>query len=218
MRALGPIDLDPDAMVRRGKPLVFALCLLPLVIVAWQAVDGSIGPNAVEAVLHVTGLWALRMLLVTLAVTPLRQLTGQAWLVRFRRMLGLFAFFYAALHLTVYLVLDRALMWEEIVHDIAERPYITVGFAALVLMLPLAVTSTRGWVKRLGRRWKALHRLIYPIAVLGVLHFVWLVKADLRQPLIYAALLAVLLGLRMPWKEWLGRLPRPFARVAQERR
>lgn len=212
------LNLNPDNAVRWGKPLVFVLCLLPLGLLAWQVADGSIGPNAVEAVLHFTGLWALRLLLVTLAVTPLRQLTGQAWLVRFRRMLGLFAFFYALLHLLVYLVLDRALMWDEIIHDIAERPYITVGFAALVMLVPLAVTSTRGWVKRLGRRWKSLHTLIYPIAVLGVLHFIWLVKADLREPLIYAGLLVVLLAARVPWKEWRGRLGGPFERLAQARR
>ena len=197
---------------------MFVLCLLPLGLLAWQVADGSIGPNAVEAVLHFTGLWALRLLLVTLAVTPLRLLTGQAWLVRFRRMLGLFAFFYAMLHLTVYLVLDRSLMWDEIIRDIAERPYITVGFAALVMMVPLAVTSTRGWVKRLGKRWKTLHKLVYPIAVLGVLHFIWLVKADLREPLIYAGLLLVLLAVRVPWKDWKGRLQGPFARLAQARR
>ena len=211
-------NLNPDMAVRWGKPLVFLLCLLPLGLLTWRVADGSIGANAVEAVLHFTGLWALRLLLVTLAVTPLRLLTGQAWLVRFRRMLGLFAFFYAMLHLTVYLVLDRSLMWDEIIRDIAERPYITVGFAALVMMVPLAVTSTRGWVIRLGKRWKTLHKLIYPIAVLGVLHFIWLVKADLREPLIYAGLLLVLLAVRVPWKDWRGRLPGPFARLAQARR
>ena len=139
-------------------------------------------------------------MLVTLAVTPLRRLTGLGWLLRFRRMLGLFAFFYAALHLAVYLVLDRELAWSEIVTDLSKRPYIMVGFAAFVLLVPLAVTSTRGWVKRLGRRWQLLHRSVYLIAILGVLHFLWLVKADLLEPLIYAAVLAGLLAFRVPWR------------------
>ncbi|WP_295437201.1 sulfite oxidase heme-binding subunit YedZ [uncultured Thiodictyon sp.] len=185
--------------MRYGKPLVFLLCLLPLALLGWRIAAGRLGANPVEAVLHFTGAWGLRLLLVTLAVTPLRRLTGRGWLLRFRRMLGLFAFFYVVLHVAVYLVLDRGLAWEEIVTDLAKRPYIMVGFAAFVLLVPLAVTSTRGWVRRLGRRWQLLHRSVYLIAVLGVLHFLWLVKADLREPLIYAAVLAVLLAARVPW-------------------
>ncbi len=188
-----------SAAVRYGKPLVFLLCLLPLALLGWRIAAGRLGANPVEAVLHFTGAWGLRLLLVTLAVTPLRRLTGRGWLLRFRRMLGLFAFFYVVLHVAVYLVLDRGLAWEEIVTDLAKRPYIMVGFAAFVLLVPLAVTSTRGWVRRLGRRWQLLHRSVYLIAVLGVLHFLWLVKADLREPLIYAAVLAVLLAARVPW-------------------
>ncbi|WP_295454217.1 protein-methionine-sulfoxide reductase heme-binding subunit MsrQ [uncultured Thiodictyon sp.] len=191
--------LKPDTAVRYGKPLVFALCLLPLALMVWLAAVDRLGANPVEAVLHFTGDFALRLLLFTLAVTPLRRLTGLAWLVRFRRMLGLFAFFYALLHFTVYLALDRSLDWGEVVTDLAKRPYIMVGFAAFVLLVPLAVTSTRGWVRRLGRRWQQLHRFVYLIAVLGVLHFFWLVKADVREPLIYAAVLAVLLAARLPW-------------------
>jgi len=188
-----------SAAVRYGKPLVFLLCLLPLALLVWRIAAGRLGANPVEAVLHFTGAWGLRLLLVTLAVTPLRRLTGRGWLLRFRRMLGLFAFFYVVLHVAVYLVLDRGLAWDEIVTDLSKRPYIMVGFAAFVLLVPLAVTSTRGWVRRLGRRWQLLHRSVYLIAVLGVLHFLWLVKADLREPLIYAAVLAVLLAARVPW-------------------
>ena len=188
-----------SAAVRYGKPLVFLLCLLPLALLVWRIAAGRLGANPVEAVLHFTGAWGLRLLLVTLAITPLRRLTGRGWLLRFRRMLGLFAFFYVVLHVTVYLVLDRGLAWDEIVTDLSKRPYIMVGFAAFVLLVPLAVTSTRGWVRRLGRRWQLLHRSVYLIAVLGVLHFLWLVKADLREPLIYAAVLAVLLAARVPW-------------------
>jgi len=191
--------LSQAVAVRWGKPLVFLLCLLPLALLAGRIAAGRLGANPVEEVLHFTGDWALRLLLVTLAVTPLRRLTGLGWLLRFRRMLGLFAFFYALLHFTVYLVLDRTLDWGEIVADLSKRPYIMVGFAAFVLLVPLAVTSTRGWVRRLGRRWQVLHRSVYLIAILGVLHFLWLVKADLREPLIYAGVLAVLLAFRVPW-------------------
>lgn len=191
---------NAQTVVRLGKPLVFLLCLGPLLILVWRIASNGLGPNPVEAVLHFTGLWALRLLLVTLAVTPLRRLTGLPWLLRFRRMLGLFAFVYAALHFTAYLVLDRALVWEEILRDLTERPYITLGFFALVLLVPLAITSTRGWMRRLGRRWQQLHRIVYVIAILGVLHFLWLVKADLREPLLYAALLGGLLAARLPWE------------------
>ena len=198
--------LTVERVLRVGKPLVFLLCLVPVLVLVWQVMANRLGPNPVETVVHFTGIWALRLLLVTLAVTPLRRLTGLGWLLRFRRMLGLFAFFYAALHFTAYLVLDRALMWQEIVRDLTERPYIMVGFAALVLLVPLAVTSTRGWVRRLGRRWQRLHRAVYLIAILGVLHFVWLVKADIREPLIYGGVLAGLLAFRLPWGRWLQRV------------
>lgn len=190
---------DGGAAIRLGKPLVFLLCLAPLLVLGWRIGSDALGPNPVETVLHFTGLWALRMLLVTLAVTPLRRLTGLSWLLRFRRMLGLFAFFYAALHFAVYLVLDRTLVWGEILRDLTERPYITLGFLALVLLVPLAITSTRGWMRRLGRRWQRLHRIVYVVAVLGVLHFLWLVKADLQEPLIYGTLLGGLLAARLPW-------------------
>lgn len=190
---------NAETVVRLGKPLVFLLCLGPLLILVWRIASNGLGPNPVEAVLHFTGLWALRLLLVTLAVTPLRRLTGLPWPLRFRRMLGLFAFFYAMLHFATYLVLDRALVWEEILRDLTERPYITLGFLALVLLVTLTVTSTRGWMRRLGRRWQQLHRSVYVIAILGVLHFLWLVKADLQEPLLYAALLGGVLAARLPW-------------------
>jgi len=175
------------------------LCLAPFLVLTWDAYTQALGPNPVEAVVHFTGLWTLRLLLATLAITPLRQLTGRQWVLKLRRMLGLFAFFYASLHFAAYLVLDRSLAWDEILRDLTERPYITVGFAALILMVPLAITSTRGWIRRLGRRWRQLHRLIYLTAILGVLHFLWLVKADLREPLLYSGLLALLLVARLPF-------------------
>ena len=194
-----------DGPLRWVKPLLFTACLLPLVLLVWRVLTGAVGPNPVEVITHDTGDWALRLLLATLAVTPLRRLTGQAWLVRLRRMLGLYAFFYAVLHFTTYLWLDQFFDWAAIAADIVKRPYITVGFAALVLLLPLAVTSTRGWQRRLGARWKRLHRLVYVIGVLAVLHYLWLVKADLLEPAIYAAMLAVLLAARVPWRALIGR-------------
>jgi sulfoxide reductase heme-binding subunit YedZ len=198
--------LVPAGALRWLKPPLFVLCLLPLALLLWRVSVGDAGPNPVEVVTHETGNWALRLLLATLAVTPLRRLTGWAWLVRLRRMLGLFAFFYALLHLTTYLWLDQFFDWRAIAADIVKRPYITVGFAALALLVPLAVTSTRGWIRRLGPRWKQLHRLVYPAALLAVLHNLWLVKADLLEPGIYAAILALLLAARLPWRAWSGRL------------
>lgn len=199
------------------KAVLFIACLLPLAQILWQSVDGRIGPNPVQAITHATGDWALRLLLVTLAVTPLRRLTGWALLIRFRRMLGLFAFFYAVLHFATYLWLDQFFDWSAIVTDITKRPYITVGFAALVLMLPLALTSTKGWLRRLGPRWKQIHRLIYPIGVLAVLHFLWLVKADLLEPGIYAAVLALLLIVRVPFARLQHRLDQRPGQRAGER-
>jgi sulfoxide reductase heme-binding subunit YedZ len=194
-----------DRIVRFVKPVLFFACLLPLMLLVWAVVDGSIGPNPVEAITHGTGDWALRLLLMTLAVTPLRRLTGWTWLTRLRRMLGLYAFFYAVLHFTTYLWLDQFFDWQAILADIAKRPYISVGFAALVLMVPLAVTSTRGWIRRLGPRWQRLHRLVYAVGILGVLHYLWLVRADLLEPAIYGLVLAVLLAARLPWVAWWPR-------------
>jgi len=181
------------------------LCLAPLAwlsLRAFELAGQGLGTNPIEELLHELGRWALKFLLLTLAITPLRRWTGWAWLLRFRRMLGLFAFLYALLHFTVYAVLDQALQAGLILEDILKRPYITVGLTALVLMIPLAVTSTRGMMRRLGKRWLKLHRLVYVIAVLGVWHFYWQVKLDTLQPLVYAAILAVLLAARLNLQKW----------------
>jgi len=188
------------------KPAVFALCLVPLALLVLDALAGDLGANPIETITHATGDWTLRLLLATLAVTPLRHLSGWSWPLRLRRMLGLFTFFYAVLHLLTYVWFDKFFMWGEMAHDIVKRPFITVGMAAFVLLLPLAATSTNAMVRRLGRRWKPLHRAVYAIAILGVLHYLWLVKADIRQPLLYASLFAALLGFRL-WRRWRRRLP-----------
>jgi sulfoxide reductase heme-binding subunit YedZ len=182
------------------KALAHALALLPLAGLVQGVIDDSLGADPVAALTHATGEWALRLLLLGLALTPLRRLTGQAWPIRFRRLVGLYAFFYACLHLAVFLVLDLQGFWTQVFEDIVKRPYITVGFAAWLLLVPLAFTSTRGWMRRLGKRWAQLHRLVYAIGVLAVLRFLWLVKSDLREPLVYAAILAVLLGARLWWR------------------
>lgn len=181
------------------KPLLFAACLAPLAWLMWDALHDGLGADPVAQLEHRSGDWALRLLLATLAITPLRRLTGRAELVRFRRMLGMFAFFYACVHLTIYAVIDLGGYWSQLFADIVKRPYITVGFTAWVLLVPLAVTSTRGMMRRLGRHWQRLHRLVYVIALLAVLHFLWLVKADHREPLIYLAILALLMLARVRW-------------------
>lgn len=187
------------------KLLFFIVFLTPALALLGQALGGRLGANPVEVMTHETGEWGLRFLLLTLAVTPARRLTGWNGLQRYRRMLGLFAFFYVCLHFSIYLVFDHWFDLRAILEDIVERPYITVGFAAFVLLIPLALTSTRGMIRRLGRRWQPLHRLVYVIAVLAVLHFLWLVKADLLEPLVYAVLLALLLGYRV----WRRRFTKP---------
>jgi sulfoxide reductase heme-binding subunit YedZ len=184
--------------IKTLKTLLFALCLSPTALLGWQFYAGELGANPIEALTGGTGQWTLRLLLITLLMTPLKRITGWYWTVRVRRMLGLFAFFYACVHLMAYLWLDQFFDWHEIWLDILDRPFITVGMLAFVLLLPLAVTSNRFMVKKLGRNWKRLHRLAYFIPVLGVLHFWWLVKADIREPAIYALLLGALLVLRVP--------------------
>src|SRR6266550_444316 len=193
-------------MVRRFKPFVFLACLLPLARLGWKAYMGLLGANPIEVITHSTGDWTLIFLLITLAVRPLRKLSGQPWLIRYRRMFGLFAFFYVTLHFLIYIWLDKFFNVHDMLADIAKRKFITVGFAGFVLLIPLAVTSTSGWIRRLGgKRWQALHRLIYFAAIAGVIHYLWLVKADIREPLEYGAVLAVLLGYRLVmW--WLASL------------
>jgi len=183
---------------RSLRVAVFVLALVPLLRIVVQGLTGGLGGNPIEETLHRTGWWALTFLMLTLTVTPVRRLTGIGWLVKLRRMLGLYAFFYATLHFAVYLGLDQFFAWDYILEDIGERPYITVGFTALLTLVPLAATSTTRMIKRLGgRRWNRLHRLVYVAAALGVLHFLWLVKADTREPLIFGAVLAILLGYRL---------------------
>ena len=207
------------------KPIVFLASLAPFCWIAWAAYSGNLSANPLQDITHDTGDWTIRFICITLAITPLRRITGWNGLIRFRRMAGLYAFFYGSLHFLIYAIADRfaslvdfpdgivswdtaerwlAAVWE----DIAKRPYITVGFTALLLMLPLAVTSTAGWIRRLGgRRWNRLHRLIYVTAVLGVVHYWWLVKADIRRPAMYGLLVALLLGVRLVWLR--GRRPAP---------
>ena len=180
-------------MNRNYKPLLFLICLIPLARLIYLGFTGGLGANPIEFITRSTGTWTLTGLMITLAVTPLRRLTGYNALVRYRRMLGVFTFFYASLHFTTYIWLDQFFNLTHVLKDIYKRPFITVGFAAFVLLIPLAVTSTNAMMRRLGKRWQTLHRLSYVIAALGVLHFIWLVKADLTEPLIYAGILAVLL-------------------------
>ena len=182
-----------------GKPLVFVVCLLPALLVVTDLFEltGRLGANPVEEILDRFGNWGLRFMMVSLAVTPLRHVTGYAWLTRFRRMLGLFAFFYVAMHFLTWLVLDQGLYLRGITEDIVERPFITIGMLALVLLTAMAATSTNGMRRRLGRRWDQLHYSAYVVGVLGIWHYWWQVKADILEPLIYAAILATLLGFRL---------------------
>jgi sulfoxide reductase heme-binding subunit YedZ len=179
------------------KPIVCLVCLWPLAWLVFNMLWGDLGVNPVETVTNHTGIWTLRLLLATLAVTPLRWLTGWNAIINVRRMIGLFAFFYGTVHFLIYFVLDRSLVFEGLWEDVALRPYITAGFTAFVLMIPLALTSTSGWIRRLGgRRWAMLHRLVYVSALLGVLHYWWKVKADTTYPMYYALIVGVLLGWR----------------------
>jgi methionine sulfoxide reductase heme-binding subunit len=183
------------------KFLVFVLCVLPGAWLVGRALTGGLSANPVEDITRTTGIWSLRLLLVSLAVTPVRRVTGWNAVIGVRRMLGLFAFGYVCLHLATYVVFDHVFDPRTILEDIAKRRYITAGFAAFLLLVPLAVTSTAGWIARLGgRRWRQLHRLVYVAAVLAVVHYLWLVKgADLRSPLMYGAILLVLLGVRVAY-------------------
>jgi len=197
------------------KSLVFLACLSPAAWLVWKGLRQDLGANPIEFITHATGDWTLRLLAVTLAVTPLRKLSGLHPLIRLRRMLGLFAFFYGCLHFLTYLWLDKFFDMPEIVKDIGKRPFITAGFIAFVLLAPLAVTSTKGWIRRLGgRRWQRLHRLIYVSAIAGVVHYYWLVKSDIRSPLAYAAVIFLLLGFRAAvW--WRGNAGTARARTGR---
>jgi sulfoxide reductase heme-binding subunit YedZ len=183
--------------IAQSKPLVFAAGLLPFAWLLWDALHDQLGTDPVAQLEHRSGDWALRLLLATLAMTPLRRLTHRAEWLRYRRMLGLFAFFYACLHLTIYLVVDLGGYWSQLLTEIAKRPYMTVGFSAWLLLVPLALTSTRAMMRRLGRRWQQLHRLVYVSATLACLHFLWLVKADHREPLLYLSLFVALMAVRV---------------------
>jgi sulfoxide reductase heme-binding subunit YedZ len=185
---------------------VFGACLSPLVVLAWQALTHNLGANPIDEITDQTGIWTLRLLLITLAVTPARRLTGWNRLIQLRRMLGLLAFFYGCLHFLTYIWLDQFFVIEDIIADVMERPFITVGFASFALLIPLAVTSTTAMIKRLGGRWwQRLHRLVYAIAIGGVVHYLWLVKADIQQPLLYGGILGVLLVYRF-WDMYGRRL------------
>jgi sulfoxide reductase heme-binding subunit YedZ len=187
-----------EIIIKALKTGAFVLSLVPLGLLVWKGLHEQLGANPVDVITRATGKWTLMFLLITLSITPLRKLAGMPWLVRFRRPLGLFAFFYGTLHLTTYVWLDKFFDTSEMLHDILKRKFITAGMTAFAMMLPLAVTSTKGWIRRMGgKRWQALHRLIYVSAAAGVIHFIWLVKADLRRPLTYGAVLAVLLTYRV---------------------
>ncbi len=187
------------------KVPVFLVCLVPLGDLVIRQMKQDLGANPVEYITHSTGVWALRFLAITLAITPLRKILGWPDLIRYRRMMGLFAFFYAYMHLMTYLWLDKGFDFGDMLKDVLKRPFITAGMTAFLLMLPLALTSTAGWIRRLGgARWQLLHRLVYGSAIAGVVHYYWLVKSDVRNPLSYAAIFAILLAARLRWGGFRG--------------
>jgi len=199
-------------MQRFLKPVVFLACLIPLGRLVWRGFHSGLGANPVDAITHGTGDWTLIFLLLTLAITPLRKLTRQYWLINYRRMLGLFAFFYGTLHLSTWVVLDKSFDLHEMWADVVKRRFITAGMTAFALMIPLALTSTKWSIRKLGgKRWQALHRLIYFSATAGVIHYIWLVKADLKKPLQYAAVLAVLMIYRLG--VWISARAKPGSAV-----
>jgi len=198
------------------KVVVFLACLVPLANLVWRGFQNDLTLNPVEFVEHTTGDWVLRFLCITLAITPLRKILGVPQLIRFRRMMGLFAFFYVCLHFSTWIGVDRFFNWGDMLKDVAKRPFITVGFTGFVLMIPLAITSTAGWIRRLGgKRWQMLHRAIYVSAIAGVIHYYWLVKSDVRKPLEYAFIIGVLLAWRV-WGWFSGRRKPQPARIPRE--
>lgn len=196
-------------MIRFAKPLVFALALVPAALLVRAGVTGTLGVNPAETLQLETGVWTLRFLILTLAVTPFRRVTGWNRIIQYRRMLGLFAFFYASMHFLTYLVLDKFFDVPGMVKDVVKRPFITAGMLAFILLIPLAVTSTKGWIRRLGRQWLVLHRLIYVSAVAGAAHYIWKVKVAVGPPVYYAVAIAALLAFRVFWQarsaKWLSR-------------
>jgi methionine sulfoxide reductase heme-binding subunit len=197
------------------KVVVFAACLVPVAILVWRGFHDDLTADPIQFVTHMTGDWTIWFIVITLAITPLRKILRLPQLIRFRRMLGLFAFFYVCLHFTTWIWLDKHFAWAEMWKDVEKRRFITIGFTGFVLLIPLAITSTAGWIRRLGgKRWQMLHRLIYVTAVLGVIHYYWLVKSDVRKPLFYAFLVGVLLAWRLG--TWLiARRRRPMAGAAR---
>ena len=199
------------------KPLVFLLCLVPTALVVTDAlgITGSLGANPIEEILDRFGNWGLRFILITLAITPLRRLTGWSWLSRFRRMIGLFTFFYVLMHFTTWFVLDRDLMISEVIDDIIKRPFILIGFTAFLILLALAVTSFTAIRRRMGRNWQIMHNAVYAVGILGVWHYWWQVKKDITEPLIYATILSTLLGARIIWRLVRSRKRRRAVRRVQ---
>ena len=187
-------------MQKAAKVLVFLACLTPFVWLAIRTLTGRLGVNPVEDLELTTGIWTLRFLVITLAVTPVRRITGWNRVIQYRRMFGLFTFFYVSVHFAIYIGLDQFLAFGSIVKDVAKRPFITMGFTAFVLMIPLALTSTKGWIRRLGRRWQMLHRLIYISAVCAAVHYLWKVKVMIGSPVYYAIVIGLLLGFRVLWQ------------------
>jgi sulfoxide reductase heme-binding subunit YedZ len=196
-------------MQKAAKVCVFLLCLTPFVWLVTRTFTGRLGINPVEDLELTTGIWALRFLVLTLAVTPLRRLTGWNRVIQYRRMLGLFAFFYVCVHFAVYVGVDQFFAFDLILKDVVKRPFITMGFTAFVLMIPLALTSTKGWIRRMGKRWLLLHRLIYICAVCAAIHYLWKVKVMIGSPVYYAATIAVLLGFRLLWQLRSSKLLKP---------
>lgn len=204
--------------LRASKVLVFALSLAPLFWLGWRAYNGRLTANPIEFITHYTGDWTLRFIVFSLCITPLRKILKHPKLIQYRRMVGLFAFFYASLHFLTYLVVDKFFDWNEILTDIAKRKYITVGFSALLMLTALAVTSTAGWIRRLGgKRWQQLHRLVYLAVIAGVVHYYWSVKSDVRDPLFYGFLATLLLGYRVWAAKWGQRksLPVPVRKAPE---
>ena len=199
----------PPSVVTISKVVVFVASLVPQALLVRAAITGDLGVNPAETIQLETGRWALKFLLLSLAITPLRRLTGWNVLIRFRRMLGLFAFFYACCHFAAYWSFDLGFAFAAMLGDVWKRPFIALGFAAFLLMVPLALTSTTGWIRRLGKKWTVLHRLVYASAILAILHFIWKVKVFTGDPVIYAAILATLLGFRVVW--WLRARRKPAA-------